>query len=155
MAMMGTTTTAVKLRTGPGTDKPVLAFLLPKTRVEVLGVQDDWLQVKVANREGYVARNFILLDGQGVGDGFLGTKTEASQPSASAPVIGGTAGAPSGAANLRPLRPPPPVPPSPTRRWKCLSLNASPLTPKPRSSSASPPTSGTGTAACSPCSRRS
>jgi hypothetical protein len=94
--MIGTTTTAVKLRTGPGTDKPVLAFLLPKTRLEVLGAQDDWLQVRVADREGYVARSFILLDGQGVGDGFLGTKmehprqgAEASQPSAPAPVIGG------------------------------------------------------------------
>ena len=88
--MMGTATTAVKLRTGPGTDKPVLAFLLPKTRLEILGAQDDWLQVRVADKVGYVARNFVLLDGQGVGDGFLVTKAEASQPSTTAPVIGGT-----------------------------------------------------------------
>ena len=87
--MMGTATTAVKLRTGPGTDKPVLAFLLPKTRLEILGAQDDWLQVRVADKDGYVLRNFVLLDGQGVGDGFLGTKAEASQPATTAPVIGG------------------------------------------------------------------
>ncbi len=82
---MGTTASNAKLRAGPGTDSAVRAFLLPKTPVEVLGEQGDWLHVKVAGKEGYIGRGLIVLDGQGVPDGFLGNKIEAPQPSV--PVI--------------------------------------------------------------------
>jgi N-acetylmuramidase-like protein/SH3 domain-containing protein len=99
--MMGTATTAVKLRTGPGADKPVLAFVLPNTRLEVLGAQDDWLQVRVGGKEGYVGRSFVLLDGQGVGDGFLKDKVDQPATPASATAAPpATAPAPSAAPAL-------------------------------------------------------
>ena len=83
---MGTTASAAKLRAGPGTDTAVRAFLLPKTPVEVIGEQGDWLHVKVAGKEGYIGRSLILLDSQGVADGFLKDKTEpAAPPAATAP----------------------------------------------------------------------
>jgi hypothetical protein len=93
---MGTTTSAVKLRAGPGTNFNVLAFLLPKTQIEVLGQEGDWLKVKAGGKEGYVSRNFVLLDGQGVTEGFLANKMEAAQPSAPAQPAAPPPAAPAG-----------------------------------------------------------
>ncbi len=94
---MGTTTSAAKLRSGPGTDgTTVRAFLLPKTPVEVLDEQGDWLHVKVADKEGYIGRSLILLDGQGVAEGFLKDKADAPAQPAPAPVPAPTVSAPAG-----------------------------------------------------------
>src|SRR6185436_7190093 len=69
----GITTAAVKLRAGPGTENVVIAFLVPKTPVEVFDQQGDWLHVQVAGKQGYVHSHFVLLADQGVPPGFLVT----------------------------------------------------------------------------------
>lgn len=81
--LTGTSTAAVKLRSGPGTENTVLAFLSPKTPVEVLDQQGDWLHVTVAGKEGYVHGHFVLLADQGVSPGFL--VTASTVPPASTP----------------------------------------------------------------------
>jgi hypothetical protein len=70
------TTAAVKLRFGPGVDTNVLAFLTPKTTLELVGVEGDWVHVKIQGKEGYVSRSFVLLPDQGVAEGFLSAKLE-------------------------------------------------------------------------------
>jgi hypothetical protein len=79
----GITTAAVKVRTGPGTENVVIAFLVPKTPVEVFDQQGDWLHVQVAGKQGYVHGHFVLLADQGVPPGFL--VTTPTTPSASSP----------------------------------------------------------------------
>src|SRR5690349_3338311 len=79
--LTGTTTAAVKLRTGPGTENAVIAFLVPKTPVEVLDKQGEWVHVQVAGKQGYVHGHFVLLADQGVPPGFL--VTASTTPSAS------------------------------------------------------------------------
>ncbi len=84
----GATTANVRMRSGPGIEFQTTAFLTPKTAVEVLGTQGDWLKVKANAREGFVHRSFVMLEDQGVSDGFLREKTELDRP-ATTPAGGG------------------------------------------------------------------
>jgi hypothetical protein len=76
----GTTTAAVNVRTGPGTQHARITALLPKTPLEVLGEQGDWLQIKTGSLEGFVHRKFVLLASQGVNEGFLRSQIDPPSP---------------------------------------------------------------------------
>jgi len=115
--LTGTTTTAVKLRTGPGTENAVIAFLLPKTPVEVLEQQGDWLHVTVAGKEGYINHQFVLLADQGVPAGFLVTNLSTPPPTPPPPAVPDASASP----------PAPPAEPEPTPAP--LDLAAVPLEP--------------------------
>lgn len=83
----GRTTAAVKLRAGAGTDQPMLAFLQPKTVVEVLGTQGEWMRVKIDGKEGFVNAGFVVLQDQKVDPGFIGSDAPPPTP---APTPAGT-----------------------------------------------------------------
>jgi hypothetical protein len=80
----GTTTSNVNFRAGPGTTHPVVMVVKAKTPVEIIGFQDDWLQVKIGDQTGYVHNKFIQLANQGVSEGFLVDKTKPAPPPAPA-----------------------------------------------------------------------
>jgi uncharacterized protein YraI len=62
MAKTGVVTGNVKLRSGPGTEfEPPLAYLEPKTTLEILDEKGDWLHVKVQGKEGYVGRKYVTI----------------------------------------------------------------------------------------------
>lgn len=71
----GLTTAAVNLRAGPGTQFNRVVALIPKTAVEIIGQQGDWLQVRANGQEGFVHKMLIQLSTAGVSDGFLKEKT--------------------------------------------------------------------------------
>jgi hypothetical protein len=71
----GSTTAAVNLRSGAGTQFDRVVALPPKTAVEVLDQQGDWLHVKAAGQEGYIHKMLVQLTTQGAPDGFLKEKT--------------------------------------------------------------------------------
>ena len=68
-----TTTTGLNLRTGPGTQFPVIQVLPPQTVCEVLAQQGDWINVRVLGQEGFVNKNFVVLAGQATDPGFVNT----------------------------------------------------------------------------------
>jgi len=103
----GTTTANVNFRAGPGTAHPVLMVVKAKTAVDVIGFQDDWLQVKVGDKQGYIHNKFVLLAGQGVADGFLSEKVTQPPVAAPAPASSGEpAAAPSDAGSGAPAAAP-------------------------------------------------
>ena len=62
MAKTGVLTGSVKLRSGPGMEfEPPLAFLEPKTTLEILDEKGDWLHVRVQGKEGYVGRKYVTI----------------------------------------------------------------------------------------------
>ena len=66
MTKTGVVNGNVKLRTGPGTEfEPPLAFLEPKTTLEILDEKGDWLHVKVQGKEGYVGRKYVTITDTG------------------------------------------------------------------------------------------
>ncbi len=79
--LTGTTTADLNLREGPGTNFPVLTILPVRTNCVVfeqgLGEDGNWLRVRALERDGFVHRQFVLLAGEGVRDGFLRTPTAA------------------------------------------------------------------------------
>ncbi len=89
----GTTTSNVNFRAGPGTAHAVIMVVKAKTPVEIIGFQDDWLQVKVGDKTGYVHNKFIQLPNQGVSEGFLADKMNPPAP-APEPVAPGGDGQP-------------------------------------------------------------
>jgi hypothetical protein len=68
---MGRTTTHLNLRKGPGPRFAVIAILKPQTRVQVLDEQGTWLRVLARGQEGFVHRDFVLLEMQRVRPGFI------------------------------------------------------------------------------------
>lgn len=69
--IVGTTTSAVNFREGPGTNFSIKALLPPRTPVTVLAGQGDWLKVNVNGQEGFLHRSFVLLPAHTVMSGFL------------------------------------------------------------------------------------
>src|SRR5262245_34684402 len=67
----GTTTTDLRLRSGPGTQFAVITVLKPNTTLAILDDQGEWLRVKAASKEGFVNRNFVLLSDQRNDPGFI------------------------------------------------------------------------------------
>ncbi len=67
----GATTTYLNLRSGPGTDQPVLLTLPPQTLFRVRDEAGDWLHIAAQNRLGYVHRDFVEVTDQLGPLGFL------------------------------------------------------------------------------------
>ena len=72
----GSTTAAVNVRSGAGTQFPRMYALPPKASVEILGEEGEWYHVAAAGQQGYVHKKLIILSTQGVADGFLKDKVE-------------------------------------------------------------------------------
>lgn len=75
----GTTLTRASLRAGPGTQYEVLETLPPQTRFQVLDGKDTWLRVMALDKEGYVHRGFVVLDGEAGPAGFLRVRPELAE----------------------------------------------------------------------------
>ncbi|MFN7926514.1 MAG: N-acetylmuramidase domain-containing protein [Blastocatellia bacterium] len=67
----GTTTSAVNLRKGPGTNFDVVALLPNRTSIEVLSESGLWYQVSANNQKGYLHRDFVVLAAQKIASGFF------------------------------------------------------------------------------------
>lgn len=67
----GATTTYLNMRSGPGTDQPVLLTLPPQTLFRVRDEAGDWLHIAAQNRLGYVHRDFVEVTDQLGPLGFL------------------------------------------------------------------------------------
>jgi hypothetical protein len=78
MADQGKTTTAVNLRTGPGTQFTSLGVLPPATALTILEDTGDWLRVDVAGRPGFIKEQFVARDTQAIPPGL--TNTGAADP---------------------------------------------------------------------------
>ncbi|MCC7358841.1 MAG: SH3 domain-containing protein [Anaerolineales bacterium] len=50
----------IRLRNAPSFDAPEIGFINVTKEVEIVGVEGDWLRVVWNEKEGYVARKFIL-----------------------------------------------------------------------------------------------
>jgi len=76
----GRTTAAVKLRAGPGTEQAVLGLLPPKTILEVIETQGDWMKIKSDSKEGFVNSGFVVLEDQKIEPGFVTTEAPPAPP---------------------------------------------------------------------------
>ncbi len=75
MAKTGVVNGNVKLRSGAGMEfEPPLAFLEPKTTLEILDEKGDWLHVKVQGKEGYVGRKYVTVTETASADEKTGQK---------------------------------------------------------------------------------
>lgn len=81
----GMTLTRTSLRAGPGTQYEVLEALPPQTRFQVLDGKDTWLRVTALDKEGYVHRGFVVLDGEAGLTGFLRLRPELAEIPLEAP----------------------------------------------------------------------
>jgi hypothetical protein len=73
MADRGKTTTAVNLRSGPGTQHASLAVLPAGTTLNILEDTGDWLRVSAAAQEGFVHERFVARDAQAIPAGLSGS----------------------------------------------------------------------------------
>lgn len=64
MATIGKARDNIRLRAAPSFDAPEIGFINVTKEVEVVGVEGDWLRVIWGEKEGYVARKFILVADQ-------------------------------------------------------------------------------------------
>ncbi|HZK33747.1 MAG TPA: SH3 domain-containing protein [Bacillota bacterium] len=55
--------TALNLRTGAGTNYPIILQLKNNTSVEILGESGKWFRVKVNNYTGYVHKDYVEMNG--------------------------------------------------------------------------------------------
>ncbi len=81
----GMTLTRTSLRAGPGTQYEVLEALPPQTCFQVLDGKDTWLHVTALDKEGYVHRGFVVLDGEAGPTGFLRVRPELAEIPLEAP----------------------------------------------------------------------
>jgi hypothetical protein len=72
MADQGKTTTAVNLRSGPGTQHASLAVLAAGTPLDILADTGDWLRVDAAGQEGFVHERFVARDVHAIPAGLTG-----------------------------------------------------------------------------------
>src|SRR5689334_20782677 len=61
MSITGKARDNIRLRAAASFDSPEIGFINVTKDVEILGVEGDWLRVRWNNKEGYVARKFILV----------------------------------------------------------------------------------------------
>ena len=64
MSTTGKARDNIRLRSAPSFDAPEIGFINVTKEVEVVGVEGDWLRVIWGEKEGYVARKFILVADQ-------------------------------------------------------------------------------------------
>lgn len=64
MATIGKARDNIRLRSEPSFEAPEIGFIYVTKEVEVVGVEGDWLRVVWEDKEGYVARKFILVADQ-------------------------------------------------------------------------------------------
>ncbi len=64
MSTTGKARDNIRLRAAPSFDAPEIGFIFVTKEVEVIGVEGDWLRVVWEDKEGYVARKFILVADQ-------------------------------------------------------------------------------------------
>ncbi len=64
MSTTGKARDNIRLRAAPSFDAPEIGFIYVTKDVEVVGVEGDWLRVLWEDKEGYVARKFILVADQ-------------------------------------------------------------------------------------------
>lgn len=76
----GITTTDLRLRSGPGTEFSIVSVLKPKTKLEILDEQGEWLRVKAGSKEGFVSRNFVTFSDEHVDPGFIITNPPTVTP---------------------------------------------------------------------------
>jgi hypothetical protein len=58
----GATTTTVRLRAGPSLEAPAVGVVTPNTPVEIVKKEGDWVEVKAADKQGFVHHQFVLMD---------------------------------------------------------------------------------------------
>jgi hypothetical protein len=73
---LGSTTTRVNLRTGPGTATAVRRVLEPGTPLEIVAQRGDWLHVRADGDDGWVHHKFVLSPDAGVAPGLIGGSHE-------------------------------------------------------------------------------
>jgi hypothetical protein len=61
----------VNLRSGPGTDQPVLCVLEPGTPVTIAGASGDWLEVAAKGQAGFVNVQFVAQEQHAVPEGLI------------------------------------------------------------------------------------
>src|SRR5690554_6061168 len=72
--------TALNMRTGPGTNYPIIIQLKNNTKLEILGESGKWYKVKVNNYTGYVHKDYVETSGSS------GTTKPPVEPEKPAPV---------------------------------------------------------------------
>lgn len=72
--------TALNMRTGPGTNYPIIIQLKNNTKLEILGESGKWYKVKVNNYTGYVHKDYVETGGSS------GTTKPPVEPEKPAPV---------------------------------------------------------------------
>jgi hypothetical protein len=77
---LGTVTTHLNLRSGPGTEFPILALLDPQTSVTVVEQQGDWLKVETPKGNGFASKRFILQQNDSIDPGLIGTAADDPLP---------------------------------------------------------------------------
>jgi hypothetical protein len=86
---LGSTTTRVNLRIGPGTTTGVRRVLEPRTPLVIVEQQGDWLHVRADADDGWVHHKLVLTPDAGVPPGLIGGSyaTPPPEPSpAAAPI---------------------------------------------------------------------
>lgn len=68
---VGTTTSSVNLRVGPGTNFKAITMLPNRTSVNILAETNGWLKVSVNNQSGFILKDFVILPSQKIGSGFF------------------------------------------------------------------------------------
>lgn len=68
----------VRLRTGPGTDFPILGLVSADTPFTLIEEHETWLHVEIQtdNRNGFVHRDFALLEEEQTPGGFIAPRPE-------------------------------------------------------------------------------
>ena len=63
---IGTVTTHLNLRSGPGTEFAVVAVLAPQTKVTVVEAQGEWLKIETPSGNGFANGKFILRESDSI-----------------------------------------------------------------------------------------
>lgn len=57
--------TVLNVRTGPGTDNPIIDTLPPGTPVKIVGKQGDWFKILHKGREAWICGDYVWTPGEG------------------------------------------------------------------------------------------
>ncbi|MBM7583382.1 SpoIID/LytB domain protein [Caldicoprobacter guelmensis] len=79
-------TTSLNIRQGPGTQYKRIGGLAPNTRVQILREVGDWYEVKAGNLQGYVHRDYVILENAQQPSGSSSGGDQGQQPPVDPPV---------------------------------------------------------------------
>lgn len=79
-------TSSLNVRQGPGTQYKRIGGLAPNARVQILRQAGDWYEIKAGNLQGYVHRDYVVLEGGQQSPGSSSGGNQGQQPPVDPPV---------------------------------------------------------------------